>query len=70
MNNDDDIIEYFLNNQEKFRVCEFYKKGNCKYKEKCKFYHPKETTKNNSGDEYVVDDECCICLDKVIGTGK
>jgi hypothetical protein len=70
MNNDDDIIDYFLNNQEKFRVCEFFKKGNCKYTDKCKFYHPKETTKNNQGGDYVVDDECCICLEKVIANGK
>jgi len=47
MTNDDDIIDYFLNNQEKFRVCEFFKKGNCKYKDKCKYYHPKDSTKNN-----------------------
>ncbi len=40
MNDDDDIIDYFLNNQSKFEVCQYYQKGNCKYGDKCKYYHP------------------------------
>jgi hypothetical protein len=40
MQDDDDIIDYFLNNQDKFEVCEYFKKGNCKYGAKCKYYHP------------------------------
>lgn len=71
MNGDDDIIDYFLNNQEKFRVCEYFKRGNCKYAENCRYYHPKEQSGISSGnDKYTVDDECCICLEKIIANGK
>ena len=42
MDKDDDIIDYFLNNQEKFEVCEYFLSGNCRYGEKCKYLHPKD----------------------------
>jgi hypothetical protein len=39
MEDDDDIIDYFLNNQDQFTVCPFFLKGNCRYGDKCKYLH-------------------------------
>lgn len=71
MQDDDDIIDFFLSNQEQFQVCEFLKKGGCRFGDKCKFYHPKDMAKKSvNGSDMILDDECCICLDKVIASGK
>jgi hypothetical protein len=45
MEDDDDIIDYYLDNQDKFTVCEFLKKGNCRYEKKCKYLHPVDYNK-------------------------
>ena len=67
---DDDIIDYFLNNQDKFQVCSYFTKGQCKYANNCKYYHPPESQKKFHEDEFVLDDECCICLEKVVENNK
>jgi hypothetical protein len=38
---DDDVIDYFLENNPEWVICEFYKRGNCKFGDKCKYMHPK-----------------------------
>lgn len=43
-NNDDEIIDYFLDNNPDWVVCEFYKQGNCRYGDNCKYMHPKSLT--------------------------
>ena len=70
MNDDDDIIDYFLDHQEEFVICEFFKKGNCRYGEKCKYYHPQDAKKGEKNQEFILDDECCICLERVLASGK
>jgi len=61
MVDDDDIIDYFLTNNEKFITCPFFLKGNCRYNEKCKYMHPLPGKAKKVIAE--VDDECCICMD-------
>lgn len=53
-------------------MCEFFKKGNCRYGEKCKYYHPPDlaSKKDINGEQFILDDECCICLEKVLASGK
>lgn len=38
---DDEIIDYFLENNNMLEVCEFYKRGSCRYGDSCKYLHPK-----------------------------
>jgi len=40
MKDDEDIIDYFYNNPDKFTTCKFFLEGNCRYGEKCKNLHP------------------------------
>ena len=61
MENDDDIIDYFLTNNEKFITCPFFLKGNCRYNDKCKYMHPLPNASKKVSKE--LDDECCICMD-------
>jgi hypothetical protein len=37
---DDDIIDYFLSNQNKLENCKYFMKGSCRFGVKCKYYHP------------------------------
>ena len=41
MEDDDDIIDYFLENNTDWEICEFYQQGNCRYGDQCKYAHPK-----------------------------
>ena len=41
MEDDDDIIDYFLENNTDWEICEFYQQGNCRYGDSCKYAHPK-----------------------------
>jgi E3 ubiquitin-protein ligase makorin len=79
MTNDEDIIDYFLDNNPDWVICEFYKRGNCKFGDDCKHLHPKslltETqptkyTDSNGRTQFEGDDECVICLEKVLANGK
>lgn len=72
MQDDDDIIDYFLNNQESFQPCKFFQAGNCRYGEKCKYLHQKQDPKKKKveeEEEYDGDEECCICMEKVLAKG-
>lgn len=75
LDEDEDNIDFFLSNQEKFTVCEYYLKGNCRYGDKCKFLHPKNRPKESKKkdeekEDFILDDECCICLERVLKNGK
>ena len=71
MQDDDDIIDYFLSNAEKFTPCPFFLKGNCRYGDKCRNLHQGKEDKNKKESTgYDGDDECCVCLDKVLANGK
>ena len=37
---DDDIIDYFLDNNKEWVICEYFLKGHCKFGEDCKYMHP------------------------------
>ncbi len=75
--NDDEIIDYFLENNPDWVVCEFYKQGRCKYGDNCKYMHPKslqaspkEFIDQQGNTQYEGDEECVICLEKVLGNGR
>ncbi len=71
MEDDDQIIDLFLQNPDRFTVCEYYKRGNCRYGDSCRYYHPTEMRKDYSGNPlYGLDEECCICLEKVLQHGR
>jgi hypothetical protein len=40
LEDDDEIIDYFLNSNTDWVICEYFLKGNCKYGDKCKYMHP------------------------------
>lgn len=78
MEDDDEIIELFLQNQDRFTVCEYFKRGNCRYGDACRFYHPpeseieklKEEEEGKPKGRYALDEECCICLEKVLANNR
>lgn len=78
MTNDDEIIDYFLQNNNDWIICEWFTKGNCRYGDSCKYMHPKSmgngTVNKFVGKdgkiEFEGDDECVICLEKVLAHGK
>lgn len=79
LTNDDDVIDYFLENNPDWVVCEYFRKGVCKYGDSCKYMHPKsleqysqpsKTTDSNGKVQYEGDEECVICLEKVLANGK
>lgn len=72
MNDDEDIIDYFYNNPNKFITCKYYLEGTCRYGDSCKHLHPvnkpgKTNNKKKKGvkveeEEDDGDEECVICL--------
>lgn len=40
LEDDDEIIDYFLENNKDWVICEYYLHGNCKYGDSCNFMHP------------------------------
>ena len=71
MEDDDAVIEFFLNNPDRFTECEYYARGNCKYGSNCKFMHPSKEKEDSYSNKYpVVDEECSICLEKVLASGR
>ena len=91
---DDDIIDYFLENNPEWTVCEYYLRGDCKYGDSCHNMHPASMTlrrmagqlQRANGDGYSGynpnakapnkgiaiegDEDCVICLDPVLASGK
>lgn len=41
LENDDDIIDYFMDNNKDWQICRFYLTGTCMYGDKCHYFHPK-----------------------------
>ena len=39
--NDDDVIDYFLENNSDWVICKYFQLGTCKYGDGCKYMHPK-----------------------------
>ena len=80
MDNDDDVIDYFLENNANWVICEYFMQGNCKFGENCQHMHPtwmdktKPKAKKKVGKggriEYEGDQECVICLEPVLANGK
>lgn len=76
LEDDDEIIDYFLNSNTDWVICEYFLKGNCKYGDKCKYMHPgsmkadqKQMEKGPNG-QVEGDYDCVICLEKVLANGK
>ena len=40
-NEDDEAIDYFLENNSQWVICEWFLSGNCKFGDDCKYMHPK-----------------------------
>ena len=40
MSDDDSIIDLFLKNPDRFKICEYFRIGNCRYGDSCKYQHP------------------------------
>ena len=76
LQDDDDIIDYFLDNNPKLVICDYYLSGNCKYGDKCKYMHPGSMKSTNAKKSAPLDGkiqgdyECVICLEKVLANGK
>ena len=77
MDDDDAIIDLFLKNPDRFTVCGYYKKGNCRYGDSCRYYHPEHIQAETADKEkvvprglYALDEECCICLEKVLASNR
>ena len=41
LEDDEEIIDYFLENNVDWQVCEYFLQGNCKYGDRCMYKHPK-----------------------------
>jgi len=48
LEDDDDIIDYFLENNKDWVICEYYLQGNCKYGYNCKYMHPESMRPDDS----------------------
>lgn len=71
MEDDEAIIDLFTKNPDRFKMCEFYQRGHCKFGDACKYFHPPPEQKAAGGfDKYKLDEECCICLEKVLAAGR
>lgn len=85
MSDDDDIIDYFLQNNSEWVICKYFMEGNCKYGDNCQYMHPAYMAPRENGDGYSGfqpgkkgkaagaiegDEECVICLEKVLANGK
>ena len=77
LKDDDDIIDYFLENNTDQVICHYYQQGNCRYGDSCKYMHPKSMAPfqpkklvSNGKVSYEGDEECVICLEKVLANGK
>lgn len=82
MDDDDDVIDYFLENNASWVICEWFLAGNCKFGDSCQHMHPKSMeprggagkapTKIGKGGriEYEGDQDCVICLEPVLANGK
>jgi hypothetical protein len=75
MEDDDEIIDLFLQNPDRFTVCKYYRQGNCRYGDSCRYYHPEHLEVKSDQARprtglYALDEECCICLEKVIASNR
>mmetsp|Transcript_37998 Transcript_37998/g.27987 ORF Transcript_37998/g.27987 Transcript_37998/m.27987 type:complete len:142 (+) Transcript_37998:1136-1561(+) len=70
MQDDDDIIDFFYSNSEKFTPCKYFQQGNCRYGDQCKYLHQKAPVASKSSKEIEGDEECSICVEKVLAKGS
>ena len=40
LEDDEAIIDLFTKNPDRFKMCEFYQRGHCKFGDACKYFHP------------------------------
>ena len=74
LEDDDDIIDYFLENNQDWVVCEFYLQGHCRYGDSCRNMHPasmapRDSKKPTDGADFEGDEDCVICLEPVLRKG-
>lgn len=84
LEDDDDIIDYFLENNTDWTVCEYFLQGNCRYGDACKYAHPESMRPKSfddgmggytpgtgpKGGDIEGDQKCTICLEPVLAKGK
>jgi len=85
LDDDDDIIDYFLENNREWVICKYFIEGNCRYGDNCQYMHPAYMKKQENGDGYSGfkpgankanmgdiegDEDCVICLERVLAKGK
>jgi E3 ubiquitin-protein ligase makorin len=78
---EEERINRFLEQQETAIICEYFLLGNCRFGSSCKFIHPetsiadkerKELEEKRARKKYIEehDEECNICLNKVLTNGR
>lgn len=68
---DDAIIDLFLQNPDRFTHCKYQQLGNCRYGVSCKYLHEeKKVPEHTKSSPYGLDEECSICLEPVIANGR
>lgn len=61
----------FLKNPDRFTTCQYFQQGNCRYGDSCKYNHPPpDKNLKEKQVRYTIDEECCICLEKVLANGR
>lgn len=74
LDDDEYIIQHFIENNKKQVLCEYFALGNCKYGEKCAYLHPKGHMNQYVNQNYKFnadeDADCSVCLDRVLAKGK
>lgn len=67
---DDEIIDYFLENNQELVICEHFLRGTCRYGDDCNMMHPASMKPKKKEKKFEGDAECSICLEKVLANGK
>ena len=78
MQDDEDaLIQHFLDSNKKQVICEYFVSGNCRYGDKCQYLHPKgvytgDFASSSEEQAYIkeYDEECQVCLEPVLANGK
>ena len=68
MEDDNEIIDLYLSNPDRFTHCQYFEQGNCRYGDRCRYLH--EVSEKKKAPKYQLDEECCICLEKVLASNR
>lgn len=69
---EDALIQHFLDSNKKQVACQFFASGFCRYGADCEYLHAGVGGKDADEEAYIkeYDEECQVCLEMVLANGK